>query len=50
MVELHLSPPEMAKRFNTDAPIVWQWLGGKTRVPLWVERELRAALDKQAAA
>ena len=49
MVTLHLSPPELAKRFNQEEQTVWRWLNGRQTIPVWVERDIRAALDKGAA-
>lgn len=50
MVTLHLSPPELAKRFNADDATVWRWLNGRQSVPAWVERQIRVELSKLAAA
>lgn len=49
MVTLHLSPPELAIKFGQEDQTVWRWLSGRQRIPEWVEREVRAALEKVPA-
>ena len=46
MVTLHLSPPELAKMLDLPDQMIWSWITGRVRVPVWVERRIRADLDK----